>query len=62
MDCIIVDGPQAWNRDLELSRYMTVPILSERLKNDYSIFLDDGLRLGERKVRRKWEKELDIKI
>lgn len=52
-DCIIIDGPEAWNKSNMFSRYYAIKFLNGRLFDDYSIFLDNADRYGESKWLRK---------
>ncbi len=55
-DQVIVDGPLAYKRDLELSRYPALPFLENRLMDKNAVFLDDTNRHGEKKIMKLWEK------
>ena len=56
-DMVLIDGPPAHSPSIELSRYGAIPFLNKRLANNYTIFLDDANRSGERKIIERWEKE-----
>jgi hypothetical protein len=62
VDVLLVDGPMAYDRARELSRYPAVPFIKPYLSDCYSIFLDDLHRNGEQQIARWWELELDAKI
>jgi hypothetical protein len=60
IDLIVVDGPPAYQRDQELSRYPALPKFKKYLKEDFCIILDDIDRLGEKKILKMWEKDFGI--
>ena len=60
IDLLIVDGPPAYQKEMEYSRYPAVPSLKKYLNNDYAIFLDDITRNGEKKIADMWATELGI--
>lgn len=62
IDCLLIDGPEAWNRDIELSRYPAIQVLASKFEDNFGIFLDDGTRYGERKVCKMWLKEFGWKF
>lgn len=57
IDCILVDGPPAWKKELSLSRYPAYNFLKPLLNSNFSIFLDDTNREGEKKIISEWEKD-----
>lgn len=61
IDCVLVDGPEAWHKDIELSRYPALPYMYDFLANGCSIFLDDTNRLGEKSIIEMWSKEYEFK-
>lgn len=56
-DLVIVDGPLAFTRDIELSRYPALPFINNYLSERNAVFLDDTNRKGERKIIKEWEKK-----
>jgi hypothetical protein len=61
VDCLIVDGPPAGASGYEaMARYPAVPVLKSRLAQNCSIYLDDVVRDGERKIAEQWGQELGI--
>lgn len=61
-DMVLIDGPSAYEKDHELSRYFAMPFLKGRLASGYSIFLDDADRNGEKKVMDMWSREFGLKF
>jgi predicted O-methyltransferase YrrM len=64
IDLVLVDGPMAFSKDIELSRYPAIPLLhnNNHLGEDTTIILDDINRNGEEKILRLWEKKFNIKF
>jgi hypothetical protein len=61
IDCLIVDGPQACAGGSKgMARYPAVPVLKSRLAPNCSIYLDDVVRDGERRIAEQWGQELGI--
>lgn len=56
-DMIIIDGPPAFNSQIESSRYPAIPFVINLLSNNYFIFLDDAHRKGERAIIKSWNKQ-----
>lgn len=56
-DLALVDGPPG-GEERELARYPAGPFLHDRLAPDYTVFLDDVNRPGERDVLERWAREL----
>jgi len=62
-DSVIVDGPEAHNKQIALSRYPALPFLRDHLDSERCfILLDDAGRAGEREVRRRWKAEFGIDL
>jgi hypothetical protein len=57
---VIIDGPGAWQTKLRLSRYPAVPFLLNSLAEEFSIFLDDTNRKGEKEIMDLWHQKFDI--
>jgi hypothetical protein len=62
IDCVIIDGPMAYTKELSLSRYPALPFLVENnmLSQNCIVILDDGQRWGEKRVIKRWEKTYDF--
>lgn len=56
IDCLIIDGPPAYQQGYQFSRYSAIPFFSGLLSDNCSVFLDDGNRDGEKKIVSLWEK------
>lgn len=62
-DSVIVDGPEACNDRIALSRYPALPFLRDHLNRERCfVLLDDAGRAGEQEVRRRWQAELGIDL
>jgi len=63
-DLVLVDGPLAYTKDLELSRYPAIPYLMDKNKISESstIICDDINRNGEQAIVKKWEVEYKLKF
>jgi hypothetical protein len=59
---VIIDGPGAWQPKLRLSRYPAVPFLINSFAEEFSIFLDDTNRKGEKEIMDLWHQKFDIKF
>lgn len=59
-DMVIIDGPAAWEPGKGRSRYPAVPFIANKLDKNFSIYLDDAIRPGEREVIKLWEAEYGI--
>ncbi|WP_228060077.1 class I SAM-dependent methyltransferase [Plectonema radiosum] len=55
IDFLIVDGPLAYLKEIQYSRYPAVPFFRSYFAKDYSIALDDINRFGEREIIKKWK-------
>lgn len=62
IDCVLVDGPIAYRRGLEMARYPAIPMISDLLADHFAIFLDDTNRAGERRIAELWANELDVEF
>jgi hypothetical protein len=58
----IVDGPGAWKPEIRLSRYTALPFLINKLAKNFSIYLDDINRKGEKQVLSLWKKKYTMKF
>lgn len=54
IDMLIVDGPMAYKEDIKRSRFPALFYVKDRLCEDYSIFLHDTNRDGEKSIIRDW--------
>lgn len=59
-DLVVIDGPPAWNDKIRLSRYGAIPFVMNYLSDDYSIFLDDANREGEKRIMEMWKEKYEI--
>ena len=57
IDLLLVDGPPACTRQIELSRYPALPALADCLSPSAAVILDDIHRPGELEVVERWERE-----
>lgn len=55
IDCVLVDGPSAWHKEIELSRFPALPFFYSYLNDDSIVFLDDVNRAGEKVVLEEWK-------
>jgi hypothetical protein len=62
IELLIIDGPPAYRKEIQYSRYPAVPFFKDYLAKDYAIILDDINRDGEQLIVSKWEKILGIKF
>lgn len=61
-DTFIIDGPQAWQKGREMSRKNALYKLFNFLTADFSVFLDDINRPGEKAIAKLWEKDFSLKF
>ncbi|EIQ00309.1 glycosyltransferase [Opitutaceae bacterium TAV1] len=54
VDSVLVDGPSAWRKEIELSRFPALPYIHEHLAASSAVFLDDTDRPGERRILELW--------
>lgn len=55
IDCVLVDGPSAWNKEIEMSRFPALPYFINHMSENSIVFLDDSNRNGERKIIEEWK-------
>ena len=55
VDCVLIDGPAAWYKDVYRSRYPAFPFIHKYLDRDCAIFLDDTNRDGEKEIIEMWD-------
>jgi len=61
IDCLIVDGPPAGSSGAAaMARYPAVPAFKSHLSKNCSIYLDDVVRDGEKRIAELWGEELKI--
>ncbi len=60
-DMVIVDGPVAWHKEIELARLPAAGYMKEKLEDDFSLFLHDADRAGEQYALQVWDGWLGIK-
>ncbi len=61
-DIILIDGPLAYKKENQFSRYPAVPFLQNNLNEKYNIFLDDTHRKGEQYIVKLWNKKFNTKF
>ena len=62
IDLLLVDGPPAFEPEIELSRYPALPALVERLAPDATVVLDDIDRRGELQILEAWERDYGFRF
>lgn len=62
VDCVLVDGPPAYEKGKELARYPALPALLDCLAVNCAVFLDDTWREGERKIVELWSENEEFKV
>ncbi|WP_431629267.1 class I SAM-dependent methyltransferase [Alkalinema pantanalense] len=60
INCLIVDGPPAYEPGKQLARYPAVPFFAKQLAPACPIVLDDIQRPGERRIIQRWSDQLGI--
>jgi hypothetical protein len=61
-DMLIIDGPPAWEESRKAARYPAVPFMIDRMKDNFSIYLDDANRPGEQSVIDQWQTKYALKF
>lgn len=56
VDCVLVDGPPAYKKEIEYSRFPSFPVLENYLNENCSFFLDDTNRNAEKNIVELWLK------
>lgn len=62
IDLLLVDGPPAYKRELEMAREPALQYFEKKLSSTASIYLDDIHRKGERKIAYKWHKQFNYTL
>jgi predicted O-methyltransferase YrrM len=62
IDVLLIDGPLAFEPEIELSRYPALPALAARLAPDAIVVLDDIDRRGEQQILAAWERESGMRF
>ena len=60
IDLLLVDGPPAFEPEIELSRYPALLALAGRLAPDATVVLDDIDRRGELRTLEAWERDYEF--
>lgn len=60
IDCLLVDGPPAYQPDIQYSRFPAVPFFQAQLAPDATILLDDINRNGEQEILQRWQSLLNV--
>lgn len=55
---LLVDGPEAYQKATAMSRYPALLAIQSKLDSNFSIYLDDLDRKGERKIYEYWRRRL----
>lgn len=58
-DVVVVDGPVGKNTPY--SRFSAIPFLKDKMKTDFSVFLDDINRSDEMKITEEWQRILNCR-
>jgi hypothetical protein len=58
-DLLIIDGPPAWNKEIENARVPAFKALSQRLSENATVFIDDFMRTGETILLSLFESDLE---
>lgn len=53
-DMVITDGPMAYLKEIERSRFPALPYIKNKMRENYSIYLHDANRQGEQSIIRDW--------
>ncbi len=61
-DMLVVDGPEAWHRKRCMARYPALPFFRDQLAEDFSAFLDDVRRPGERAIMQLWADQHELAV
>lgn len=61
-DLVIIDGPPAWEKGKNMTRYPAYPFIENKLSDNSVVYLDDIDRGGEMAILKKWEELYGIKF
>jgi hypothetical protein len=56
-DLVLVDGPFAYNQELQFARYPAWDCLKAKMSDSFTFFLDDINRAGEKEILEKWAQD-----
>ena len=62
IDSLIIDGPPAYKKEIELSRLPALYRINKLLLQNFFIFLHDTNRPGEKQVLKKWANDFGLKF
>jgi hypothetical protein len=62
IDCLLCDGPPAWDSRTAMARLPAVPIVRPHLASEFSVMLDDIQRRHERRIARAWQQMLGVRF
>jgi predicted O-methyltransferase YrrM len=60
IDLLLVDGPSAWKKEENHSRYTALPYFKEFLSPSSVVILDDVNRVGEQDIVKRWTSEFGM--
>jgi hypothetical protein len=60
IELLLVDGPPAYEKSLQHSRYPAVPYFFGQLAEDFTIIIDDVNRPGEQEIIKRWTQFLKV--
>lgn len=55
IDCLFVDGPPAYQTEIQYSRFPALPFFQQQLAPHSTVILDDINRPGEQEILRRWQ-------
>lgn len=62
VDLLLVDGPPAYRKDIEMAREPALPYFEKSLSGDASIYLDDIDRTAERIIAINWQSRFNYAL
>ena len=62
VDSLLIDGPPAYTKEIEFSRYGAIPFFNSLLAEEYFILLDDTNRRAEKNIMRLWKNKYGIEF
>jgi len=60
IECLLVDGPPAYQEAIKYSRFPAVPFFQKQLATGSTILLDDINREGEQEILKRWQGLLSL--